>query len=416
LLERKPAAVALPSRSSDRPDGYRAVTLIGPAFVAAIAYVDPGNLATDVTGGARFGYQLVWVVVLANLMAMLVQYLSAKLGVATGKNLAELCRDRYRTPVRVFLWVQAELVIVMTDLAEVIGGALGLQILFGVPLPVGGILTAIGVLPMMAAQQRGRRAYEAVIIGLLTVVLLAFVYQVTRAHIDLGGLAGGMVPRLGGADGALLACGIIGATVMPHAIYLHGGLTQRLSPGAAPERRRRALRITRWDIVIALGVAGAVNLAILLVATVLRGAEGDTLNAAHQAFIERLGGLAGLCFGIALLASGLAASSVGIYSGQIVMQGFLRRRIPLWLRRCVSLVPAVALLASGVDVTRALVVSQVALSFGLPFALIPLLLITRDPAVMGELANRRLTTAVATGIAALIIALNAYLVVTAFGL
>jgi manganese transport protein len=390
--------------------------LFGPAFVAAVAYVDPGNLATDVTGGARFGYRLLWVVVLANLIAMLVQYLSAKLGLATGRSLPEICRDRYRPAARVALWLQAELIIVMTDLAEVIGGALGLRILFGVPLALGGVLTAVGMLLILLLQQRGRRSFEAVIVALLAVVLVAFVYQLSRAHLDPAGVAAGLAPRLSGADSALLACGIVGATVMPHAIYLHGGLTQDLCPRHVlrdPVRRRFALRMTRWDVTIALGLAGLVNVAILLGATVLRGAEGDSLVLAQQAFGQRLGSLAGTTFGVALLASGLAASSVGVYSGQIVMRGFLRRSVPLWLRRTVAAAPAVVLLLIGIDPTKALVASQVALSFGLPCALIPLLVVTRDRTVMGELVNRR-TTAVSAGVAAaLIIGLNGYLIGTA---
>lgn len=410
MLERDPVIPAnTPARRASP-----ALALFGPAFVTAVAYVDPGNLATNVTAGARYGYRLLWVVVLADLVAMLVQYLAAKLGIATGRNLPELCRDRYRTPVRIGLWLQAEAVIIMTDLAEVIGGAVGLQLLFGVPLPVGGVLTAAGMMLILAMQRRGRRVFEAVVIALLGVVLLAFLYQLAQVRLDGGGLARGMVPTLGDGGAAVLACGIVGATVMPHAIYLHGGLTQRLG-GTTGHGRRFALRVTRWDVVIALALAGLVNVAILLGATVLHGAEGDTLGTAHQAFARHLGPAAGWTFGIALLASGLAGSAVGVSSGQIVMQGFLRRSIPMWLRRLVSIVPAVLVLAAGVDATQALVASQVALSFGLPFALVPLLVVTRDRRVMGELANRRITTAVAGTAAALVIALNVYLLVTATG-
>lgn len=408
MLERAPAEPGTVTRRSRAPG----LVLFGPAFVAAVAYVDPGNLATDVTGGARYGYQLLWVVVLANLIAMLVQYLSAKLGIATGKNLPELCRDRYRKPVRLALWVQAELVIVMTDLAEVIGGAVGLQLLFGVPLAAGGVLTAVGMMIILVMQRRGRRAFEAVIISLLGVVLLAFLYQLLHVGLEPAGLAGGMVPTLGGSGATLLACGIVGATVMPHAIYLHSGLTQKLA-ATTDTGKRFALRMTRWDVLIALGVAGLVNISILLGATALHGAEGDSLASAHQAFAQHLGASTGWTFGIALLASGLAASAVGVYSGQIVMQGFIRRSIPVWLRRLVSIVPAVIILAAGVDATQALVASQVALSFGLPFALVPLLIVTRDGTVMGALVNRRGTTLLAGAAAVLIIALNVYLVITA---
>ncbi|MGW1029484.1 Nramp family divalent metal transporter [Streptomyces sp. NPDC002577] len=404
MLERGPAIAPPPAPPHHR--SAPAIALFGPAFVAAVAYIDPGNLATDVTAGAQYGYQLLWVVLLANLIAMLVQYLSAKLGIATGKSLPELCRDRYRRPVRLALWSQAELIVIMTDLAEIIGGALGLNILFGLPLPVGAVLTACGMLLILMMQQRGRRWFEAAIVALLAMILLAFCYQLSRVHLDPAGMAGGLTPRLSDSDSVLLACGIVGATVMPHAIYLHGGLTQSL------EHSRFALRMTRWDVLIALGTAGLVNISILLGATALHGSEGDSLITAHQAFTDRLGSLAGYAFGIALLASGLASCAVGVYSGQIVMQGFLRRSIPLWVRRTVAAVPAVVILAAGVDPTKALVVSQVALSFGLPFALVPLLVITQDRRVMGEFVNRRSTAIVAGAAAALIIVLNACLVIT----
>jgi manganese transport protein len=341
---------------------------------------------------------------------MLVQYLSAKLGIATGHNLSELCRERYRPAARIALWSQAELIIIMTDLAEVVGGALGLRILFGVPLAAGGVLTALGMLLILLVQQRGRRAFEAVVVALLSVVLLAFLYQLSQARLSVTEVLGGLSPRLSGPDAVLLACGIVGATVMPHAIYLHGGLTQQFGPG---QDKAFALRMTRWDVVVALGLAGLVNIAILLGATVLRGHEGDSLITAHAALAHRLGVLAGDTFGIALLASGLAASAVGVYSGQIVMRGFLRRSIPLWLRRVVAAAPAVAILVIGVDPTKALVASQVALSFGLPFALIPLLIMTRDRKLMGKLVNRKGTALAAGAAAALIIGLNAWLVVTA---
>ncbi|HWC83152.1 MAG TPA: Nramp family divalent metal transporter [Pseudonocardiaceae bacterium] len=411
MLERDPTIVAPGAvRLVPRRRRISALTLFGPAFVASVAYVDPGNLATDVTGGARFGNELLWVVVLANLIAMLVQYLSAKLGIATGRNLSELCRERYRPAARIALWSQAELIIIMTDLAEVVGGALGLRILFGVPLPAGGVLTALGMLLILLVQQRGRRAFEAVVVALLSVVLLAFLYQLSQARLSVTEVLGGLSPRLSGPDAVLLACGIVGATVMPHAIYLHGGLTQQFGPG---QDKAFALRMTRWDVVVALGLAGLVNIAILLGATVLRGHEGDSLITAHAALAHRLGVLAGDTFGIALLASGLAASAVGVYSGQIVMRGFLRRSIPLWLRRVVAAAPAVAILVIGVDPTKALVASQVALSFGLPFALIPLLIMTRDRKLMGKLVNRKGTALAAGAAAALIIGLNAWLVVTA---
>jgi manganese transport protein len=400
--------------TSARRRAGEALRFLGPAFVAAVAYVDPGNFATNVTGGARFGYLLLWVVVLANLTAMLVQYLSAKLGLATGRNLPELCRDRYSRRTTVLLWLQAEAVVVMTDLAEVVGGALGLQLLFRLPLAVGGVVTAAGMFLIMLLQGRGRRGFEAVIIGLLAVVLVAFVYQLFRVRLDPAGVAGGLVPSFSGQASVLLAAGIIGATVMPHAIYLHSSLTRGLVPSGEPAARRRALRLTGWDVVAALTLAGVVNVAMLLGATSLTPAEGASLSTAHAAFSVHLGSLAGMAFGIALVASGLAASSVGVYSGQVVMQGFLRRSVPVWLRRTVSIVPAVVILACGVDPTRALVVSQVVLSFGIPFALIPLVRLTGSAELMGELVNRRGTAIAATAVATLITALNGYLIVTAF--
>ncbi|WP_086725245.1 Nramp family divalent metal transporter [Streptomyces carpinensis] len=396
---------------ADRLPARRAAWFLGPACVAAVAYVDPGNFATNVTAGARYGFALLWVVVAASAVAMLVQYLSAKLGIATGMSLPELCRERLGRPARIGLWLQAEVVVVMTDLAEVVGGALGLQLLFGVPLWAGGLLTAGGMLLILMLRQRGRRRFEAVVAALLTVVLAAFVYQTLRARVDASEAVHGLVPGFPGQDGALLAVGIVGATVMPHAIYLHSALTQELLPREDSTRRKLAVRMSMVDVVVALGVAAVVNAAILMAATPLRGAGVDSLADAHTAFGTAYGSLTAAVFGVGLLASGLAASCVGVYSGQIVMQGFLRRSIPLWLRRLVSLAPAIAVLLLGVDPTRALLASQVVVSFGVPFALVPLVVFTGNRALMGELVNRRGTLAAATSAAVLIIALNAYLVV-----
>jgi manganese transport protein len=414
------SGLAAESDLGDGPRGGRlrhraggALRFLGPAFVAAVAYVDPGNFATNVTGGAQYGYLLLWVVVLANVMAMLVQYLSAKLGLATGRNLPEVCRERYGTRTRIALWLQAELVVVMTDLAEVVGGAIGLNLLFGLPLPIGGVITAGGMFLVMLLQGRGRRGFEAVIIGLLVVVLAAFVYQLFRVRLDPAGIAGGLVPSFAGTDSILLAVGIVGATVMPHAIYLHSSLTRGLA-GSGEGAKKRALKITAADVVCALGLAGVVNVAMLLGATSLTAAQGESLFTAQAAFSQNLGQLAGMAFGIALVASGLAASSVGVYSGQVVMQGFIKRSIPMWLRRSVSILPAVAILVIGVDPTQALVISQVVLSFGIPFALIPLVRFTNDRDLMGPLVNRRGTAVLAVAVAALITGLNVYLIVTTF--
>jgi manganese transport protein len=389
--------------------------MAGPAFVAAVAYIDPGNVATNITAGAKYGYLLLWVVVLANAMAMLIQYMSAKLGIATGRNLPELCRERYSRPVRLGLWAQAELVIIMTDLAEIVGGAVALNLLFGLPLVTGGVLTGLGLLAILSLRVRGHDGFAPVVVGLLGIVFAAFVYQVLRLPVAHEGFAAGLVPGFGDDGSILLAAGIVGATVMPHAIYLHSALTQDI-PDASPERsRRRALRVTRWDVIVAMSLAGVVNIAIMVAGTALPMAAGESLATAYASFGSVAGQFTGVVFGVALLASGLASSCVGVFTGQIVMQGFLRRGIPLSVRRGVSMLPPLALLAFGMDPTLALVLSQVALSFGIPFALVPLILLTRREDVMGSLVNARRTTVLAVAAATLIIVLNGYLLAVAFG-
>jgi manganese transport protein len=403
-----------PVRRAPRARARAALAMTGPAFVAAVAYIDPGNVATNTTSGARYGYLLVWVVVLANVMAMLIQYLSAKLGIATGRNLPELCREQYPRPVRLGLWIQAELVIIMTDLAEIVGGAVALNLLFGLPLVTGGVITGLFLLLVLAVRIRGHDVFPVVVIGLLGVVFLAFGYQALALPVAHDGFLAGLVPRFADGDSVLLAAGIVGATVMPHAIYLHSALTQDLPAERRRPARRAALRVTRWDVVVAMSLAGCVNLAIMVGGTALPRAAGESLAGAHSWFTAEAGTSAGVVFGIALLASGLASSCVGVYTGQIVMQGFIRRRLPLWLRRAVSMLPPLALLGLGMDPTLALVLSQVALSFGIPFALIPLILLTNRADVMGELVNRRRTTVAATLAAALILTLNAGLLGTLF--
>jgi manganese transport protein len=398
----------------------RVAPWFGPAFVAAIAYADPGNFATNFTGGATFGYLLVWVIVAANIMAMLIQSLSAKLGLVTGKDLAELCRDHLPRPVSRGLWVQAELVAMATDLAEIIGGALALYLLFGVPLPVGGLITCVVAFALLGLQQRGVRRFEAVIGGLLGVILLGFLYNAWRAGADAAGMAGGMVPSFAGVDSLLLATGILGATVMPHVIYLHSALTKTRSAAASaqPGRLRLALRYQRVDTLVALGLAGLVNLAMLVIAARLFFGSGipgtDTLEGIHAGLGLTLDQYAALAFALALLASGFASSSVGTYAGQVVMQGFIGRSIPLTLRRLLTMAPAMLVLVLGVDPTAALVWSQVVLSFGVPFALIPLVWLTRRRDILGEHVNRPATTAVAWVVASLIVALNVFLLVRTF--
>jgi manganese transport protein len=388
------------------------LALLGPAFVAAVAYVDPGNFATNVTGGAKFGYLLLWVVLAANLMAMLIQYLSAKVGIATGRNLPELCRERFPRPVSVGLWIQAELIAMATDLAEFMGAAIALNLLFGVPLFAAGLLTGAVAFGILALQTRGYRRFETAIAGLLGVILLGFVYEMAHTGGDLGGIGRGFVPSFSGTESVLLATGILGATVMPHVIYLHSALTQNRVPTRDVRERREVLRFERLDVAIAMSVAGLVNMSMLIVAaTLFRGTGIDSLAGAHSGLDARLGAAAAAVFGIALLASGLSSSSVGTYAGQVVMQGFIRRRLPLALRRAVTMAPALGVLAAGLDPTKSLVISQVVLSFGIPFALVPLVALTRRREVMGELVNTRGTSVVATAVAALIIALNLFLLV-----
>ena len=402
-------------RSRGRTRG--AVALLGPAFVAAVAYVDPGNFATNFGAGAAFGYALAWTVAVANLMAMLVQYLSAKTGVATGRDLPELCREHLGAHVSLGLWVQAELIAMATDLAEFVGAALGLNLLFHVPLFPAGLITAVVAFGILGLEQRGYRHFELAIVGLLGLVLLGFAYDLAGAGASAGSVAAGMVPHLS-SDRLLLVSGIIGATVMPHVIYLHSALTKsRVSCGDDAERRE-LLRFQRLDVVVALGAAGLVNLAMLFVAASVfhrtGGSQVDSIQAAHAGLVRLVGGGAALAFAVALLASGLSSSSVGTYAGQVVMQGFVRRRIPLWARRGLTMLPALIVLGLGLPATDSLVISQVVLSFGIPFALVPLVLLTRRADIMGPLVNRPLTTAAAGGIAAMIIVLNVYLLWTTF--
>ena len=391
--------------------------LLGPAFVAAVAYVDPGNVATNVQGGARFGYLLLWVVLAANLMAMLVQYLSAKTGIATGRNLAELCRDHLPRWAAIGLWLQAELMAMATDLAEFVGAAVALDLLFGVPPLTAGLITGAVSLGILALRPGGYRRFEVTIVGLLTVVLLGFLYAGLRSGADPGGVARGLVPAFQGGDSLLLAAGIVGATVMPHAIYLHSALSQERLAVVGEAERRRLIGVQRVDVTVAMGVAAVLNMGMLVVAAAVLGGgrRGDTLEAAHTAFGSVLGGGAAVAFGLALLASGLAASSVGTFAGQVVMQGFLRRTLPLALRRAVTMAPALVVLGLGLDPTRSLVVSQVVLSFGIPFALIPLVALSARRAVMGPFANRRATTLAAAAIAAVIVTLNLVLLAQTLG-
>jgi manganese transport protein len=403
-------------RSRGRLRGVLA--LLGPAFVASVAYIDPGNFATNFSAGARFGYTLAWVIVVANLMAMLVQYLSAKVGVATGRDLAELCRAQLPRPVSLGLWAQAELIAMATDLAEFVGAALGLNLLFHVPLRAAGPLTALVAFGILALDQRGYRRFELAVCGLLGIIFLGFAYDLTAVQVDPSALASGLVPGFPGPGGPLLVAGIIGATVMPHVVYLHSALTKSRVDCADDAERRELLRFQRLDVVIALGAAGLVNLAMLVVAAAMAsqagGAHLDSLTAAHAGLGRLVGGGAALAFAAALLASGLSSSSVGTYAGQVVMQGFLDRRIPLFLRRGITMLPALLVLELGLPTTGSLVISQVVLSFGIPFALVPLVALTRRRDVMGPLVNRRVTTVSAGLVTLMIIGLNVYLLYATF--
>jgi manganese transport protein len=399
-------------RSRGRLRGLLA--LLGPAFVAAVAYVDPGNFATNIAAGARHGYALAWVVVTANAMAMLVQYLSAKAGIATGMDLPELCRTYFPRPVSRGLWVQAEIIAMATDLAEFVGAAIGLNLLFGVPLFPAGLITAVVAFAVLALEQRGHRRFELAITALLLLVLLGFAYDLVAVGAQPASLAAGLVPSFGGASGGvLLAAGIIGATVMPHVVYLHSALTKARVACRDDGERRELLRFTRADVLIGLGLAGVINLTMLVVAASLFGRTGrsdvDTIEAAHDGLGTLVGGGAALAFAVALLASGLSSSSVGTYAGQVVMQGFIRRRIPLLVRRGLTMLPALLVLGLGLPATDSLIVSQVVLSFGVPFALVPLALLTRRRDVMGRFVNKPGTTAALSAVAALIIALNVVL-------
>ena len=394
------------------------LALLGPAFVAAVAYIDPGNFATNIAGGAKYGFLLVWVIVAANLMAMLVQYLSAKVGIATGMSLPELCRAHLPRPATWGLWVQAEIVAIATDLAEFVGAAIALNLLFGVPPFAAGLITAVVAFGILALQQRGYRRFELAIAGFLAIVCLGFLYDLTQVSVDRSAFFSGFVPGFDGTDSVMLAVGILGATVMPHVVYLHGALVQRRVPARDDEERRSLLRFQRLDVVIAMGLAGVINLTMLVVAASLFHTSGnadiDSIEGAYDGFERLIGGGAALAFAVALLASGLSSSSVGTYAGQVVMQGFINRRIPLFLRRLVTMLPALIVLAIGVDATDALVASQVVLSFGIPFALVPMILLTRRGDVMGVFVNRRGTTIVAGIVATLIILLNLFLLQQTF--
>lgn len=404
----EPADVVVVSGSARRKPAW----LWGPAFVAAIAYVDPGNVAANMTAGSRYGYLLVWVLVVSNLMAVLVQYLSAKTGLVTGSSLPELLGRRLRRGPRILYWAQAELVAAATDLAEVLGGAIALEILFGVPLVLGGLIVGVVSMVVLAVQtRRGQRPFEFVVMGLLLVLTIGFMAGLFVSEVSWPAVANGLIPRFEGGESVLLAAGMLGATVMPHAIYVHSALA-RDRHGHNPEELPRLLRATRWDVVASMVVAGAVNIAMLLVAAAsLQGVGGtDSIQGAHAAISSSLGPMVGVLFAIGLLASGLASTSVGCYAGATIMSGLLKARIPMLLRRAITLIPALIILGVGVNPTWALVMSQVLLSLGIPFALIPLVRLSGDRSLMGRFSNSLPLRVAAWVVVALIVALNLVLI------
>jgi manganese transport protein len=398
---------------------FRLLPFLGPAFIACIAYIDPGNFATNIAGGSKFGYTLLWVIVASNLMAMLIQTLSAKLGIATGRNLPEVCRDRFSRRTTFALWAQAEVIAMATDLAEFLGAAIGFHLLFGFGLFPAAVVTGICAFGILALQRFGFRPLEAVLAIMVAAIGACYVAEIFKAKPPLGVVAHhAVVPAFQGKESVLLAVGILGATVMPHVIYLHSALMQdRIRPDS-DSQARRLFRLTVVDVVIAMAIAGLINAAMLVMAAKVFHGSGllnvDSLEGAHRTLQPILGAAAGKLFALALLFSGLASSAVGTLSGQIVMQGFIRRQIPLWVRRTVTMLPAFVVIGLGVDPSRTLVLSQVVLSFGIPFALIPLVLFTSKREVMGTLTNRKATTTAAALVAALIVALNVFLLAQTF--
>lgn len=393
----------------------RILPFLGPAFIAAVAYIDPGNFATNITAGSKYGYLLLWVIAVSNLMAVLIQSLSAKLGIATQKNLPEIARERFPKGASIFLWVQSELVIIATDLAEFIGAALGLYLLFDIPMVPAALITAVGSFAILELQRRGYRSLEAGIAAMVLIVVLAFALQTILAKPDMAEVAKGMVfPQFQGVDSILLAAGILGATVMPHAIYLHSSLTQNRIVGKNDREKKQIFKFEFFDIIIAMIIAGAINMSMLIVSAALFHKHGlvvEDLNVAYDQFKHYVGPAASISFGLGLLIAGLSSSSVGTMSGDVVMQGFINRHINLYLRRAITMIPPLAIIMLGVNPTSALVISQVILSFGIAFALIPLIIFTSNKKIMGALVNHRITTIIGWIVAGLVVALNIFLLI-----
>ncbi len=404
-----------------QPTRWRLLPFLGPAFIACVAYMDPGNFATNIAGGSKFGFTLVWVIVASNLMAMLIQTLSAKLGIATGRNLPEVCRERFSRRTSIGLWIQAEVIAMATDLAEFLGAALGIKLLLGIALFPAAVITGVITFMILALQRFGFRPLEAVITAFVAVIGVCYLGELWFAHPPLATVAKhAVVPEFAGSESVLLAVGILGATVMPHVIYLHSALTQQRIVPRNDEEARKLYKYTRIDVVIAMTIAGLINMSMLVVAATVFFGSGltnvESLEGAHRTLQPILGGASSVLFALALTASGLSSSTVGTMSGQVVMQGFIRRRIPLFVRRFVTMLPSFVVIGLGLDPSRTLVISQVVLSFGIPFALIPLVMFTSRRDVMGVLVNRRPTVAAAVVVAALISGLNIFLLAQTFDL
>lgn len=396
-----------------------ALLFAGPAVIASIAYTDPGNFATNIQAGARYGYALLWVVVVANLVAMLFQSLSARLGIVTDRNLAELCRERLPRPVSLAMWVGSEIGAMATDIAEFLGGAIAFSLLLHLPLLLGMTITAVATLAILLVERHGHRALEIVIGGFVAVISLCYLVEVLIAPVDWpAALRGLTVPRIPDADALTISVGIIGATVMPHALYLHSGLTQNRVAVRTDAERAAVLRFSNREVVFALGLAGLVNMAMVVMAAAafhLGHSDVAEIETAYKTLAPLLGGAAAAVFLLSLLASGLSSSAVGTLAGQMIMQGFVGFRIPLWARRAVTMAPAFVVVALGVDPTRALVLSQVVLSFVLPIPMVALVLFSRRPDVMGRYATGRWTTAAAVLGAAVVLVLNIVLIVQTVG-
>ncbi len=413
------AAALILSGKSKKRGIARLLPFMGPAFIASVAYMDPGNFATNIQGGAQFGYLLLWVVVVTNLMAMLIQTLSAKLGIASGRNLAELCRENFPRPVVIGMWILMEIVAMATDLAEFLGAALGFYLLLGIPLWIAGFLTAIVTFVILGLERYGFRPLEAVITAMIGVISISYLVEIFLVNPDWKEVAyHAVVPQFAGPESVLLAAGILGATVMPHVIFLHSSLTQKRIVVRTPAKLRLLFKFELTDVILAMGVAGLINAAMLIMAAATFYRTGlinvGSIEEAHKTLQPLLGQASSVFFALALLASGLSSSSVGTMAGQVIMQGFLKWHIPVWIRRMVTILPALIVILIGLDPTRTLVISQVVLSFGLPFAVIPLIIFTSRRKIMKTLVNRKITTVVACIVAGVIVTLNIYLLVQIF--